>query len=316
MELHTQLASFPIHQKTVLTIGTFDGLHLGHQKILKTVCAEAKQRGLVSVLLTFHPHPRRVLFPDEPLGLIQTQEEKLTRLRALGLDHVVVLNFNEAFAQQTAAQFVEEILIKGMNAQSVIIGYDHQFGHDRQGNLAFLRNYEAAGAFEVKEIPVEQIDAVYISSSKIRKAIEQGQIATANTYLGQPYQVSGFVSRGLQNGRSIGFPTANVQLTESEKMLPADGVYAVSSEFEGQTLCGMMNIGWRPTIKEAKVERKIEVHFFDFQSDIYEAYLALCLHERMRSEQRFENLEALKGQLKKDESAVRAYFQRLSSSEF
>jgi riboflavin kinase/FMN adenylyltransferase len=300
MELHTQLSSFPIHQKTVLTIGTFDGLHLGHQKILKTVCAEAKQRGLVSVLLTFHPHPRRVLFPDEPLGLIQTQEEKL----------------NEAFAQQTAAKFVEEILIKGLNAQSVIIGYDHQFGHDRQGNLAFLRNYEAAGAFEVKEIPVEQIDAVYISSSKIRKAIEQGQIATANAYLGQPYQVSGFVSRGLQNGRSIGFPTANVQLTESEKMLPADGVYAVSSEFEGQTLYGMMNIGWRPTIKEAKVERKIEVHFFDFQSDIYEAYLALCLHERMRSEQRFENLEALKDQLKKDELAARAYFKRLSSSEF
>jgi len=249
MELHTQLSSFPIHQKTVLTIGTFDGLHLGHQKILKTVCAEAKQRGLVSVLLTFHPHPRRVLFPDEPLGLIQTQEEKLTRLKAMGLDHLVVLNFNEAFAQQTAAKFVEEILIKGLNAQSVIIGYDHQFGHDRQGNLAFLRNYEAAGAFEVKEIPVEQIDAVYISSSKIRKAIEQGQIATANAYLGQPYQVSGFVSRGLQNGRSIGFPTANVQLTESEKMLPADGVYAVSSEFEGQTLYGMMNIGWRPTIK-------------------------------------------------------------------
>jgi riboflavin kinase/FMN adenylyltransferase len=221
-----------------------------------------------------------------------------------------VLEFSEAFAQQTAAQFVEEVLIKGLNAQSVIIGYDHQFGHDRQGNLAFLRSYEAKGCFEVKEIPVEQIDEVYISSSKIRKAIEHGQIAQANAYLGQPYQVSGFVSRGLQNGRSIGFPTANVQLTETEKILPADGVYAVSSEYNGRTLYGMMNIGWRPTIKEAKIERKIEVHFFDFQSDIYEAYLALCLHERMRAEQKFENLEALKAQLKKDELAVRAYFQR------
>ena len=229
MQLHKQLATFQPTQKTVITIGTFDGLHLGHQKILETVCTEAKQLGLASVLLTFHPHPRRVLFPDEPLGLIQTQQEKLARLAAIGLDHVVVLEFSEVFAQQTAAQFVEEVLIKGLNAHSVIIGYDHQFGHDRQGNLAFLRSYEAKGCFEVKEIPVEQIDEVYISSSKIRKAIEHGQIAQANAYLGQPYQVSGFVSRGLQNGSSIGFPTANVQLTETEKILPADGVYAVSS---------------------------------------------------------------------------------------
>jgi riboflavin kinase/FMN adenylyltransferase len=171
-----------------------------------------------------------------------------------------------------------------------------------------LRNYEAKGFFEVKEIPVEQIDEVYISSSKIRKAIEQGQIAQANAYLGQPYQVSGHVSRGLQNGRSIGFPTANVQLTEAEKILPADGVYAVSSEYNGVTLYGMMNIGWRPTIKEAKVQRKIEVHFFDFQDDIYEAYLALSLHERIRSEQKFAGLEALKRQLQADEIQIRSYF--------
>lgn len=308
MELHKQLATFPKNQKTVLTIGTFDGLHLGHQKILSTVCAQAKQQGLASVLLTFHPHPRRILFPDQPLGLIQTQEEKLAMLEALGLDHVVVLEFNAQLAQQTAAQFVEEVLINGLHAHSVIIGYDHQFGHDRQGNLAFLRSYEAKGFFEVKEIPVEQIDEVYISSSKIRKAIEQGHIAQANAYLGQPYQVSGHVSRGLQNGRTIGFPTANVQLTEAEKILPADGVYAVSSEYNGATLYGMMNIGWRPTIKEAKVERKIEVHFFDFQDDIYEAYLALSLHERIRSEQKFAGLDALKRQLQADEIQIRSYF--------
>jgi riboflavin kinase/FMN adenylyltransferase len=311
MQLHKDLAHFPKQLRTVITIGTFDGLHLGHQKILKTVCTEAKQMGLASVLLTFHPHPRRVLFPNQALGLIQTQEEKLARLEALGIDHVVVLPFSQAFAQQSAAEFVEEILIKGLNAQRVIIGYDHQFGHDRQGNLAFLRTYEAKGAFEVKEIPVEQIDEVYISSSKIRKAIESGQIAQANTYLGQPYQVSGFVSRGLQNGRSIGFPTANVQLTETEKILPADGVYAVSAQFQGQQLYGMMNIGWRPTIQEAKTERKIEVHFFDFQQDIYEAYLALCIHERIRAEQKFENLAALKNQLHKDEQSVKTYFKTL-----
>lgn len=309
MEVHKRLATFPNEQRTVLTIGTFDGLHLGHQKILASVCQEAKQNGLASVLLTFHPHPRSVLFPDQKLGLIQTQEEKLARLEALGLDHVVVLPFDAAFAAQTAAQFVEDVLIQGLNAQQVVIGYDHQFGHDRQGNLAFLRGYEAKGYFTVKEIPAEQIDAVYISSSKIRAAIEQGHIALANSFLGQPYQVSGFVSRGLQNGRSIGFPTANVELTETEKILPADGVYAVSSEFEGRTLHGMMNIGWRPTIQEQKIARKIEVHFFDFEADIYEAYLALYLHERMRPEQKFENLGALQAQLQQDEMAVRAYFE-------
>jgi len=308
MELHKQLDTFPKHQKTVLTIGTFDGLHLGHQKILSTVCKQAKQLGLASVLLTFHPHPRRILFPDQPLSLIQTQEEKLARLAALGLDHVVVLEFNAQLAQQTAAQFVEEVLIKGLKAQSVIIGYDHQFGHDRQGNLAFLRNYEAKGFFEVEEIPVEQIDEVYISSSKSRKAIAEGHIAQANAYLGQPYQVSGFVSRGLQNGRNIGFPTANVQLTETEKILPADGVYAVSSEYNGRTLYGMMNIGWRPTIQEAKTARKIEVHFFDFEDDIYKAYLALSLHARMRAEQKFAGLDALKVQLQADEKQIRSYF--------
>ena len=315
MQLHKELDSFPIDQPTVVTIGTFDGLHLGHQKILSSVCQAAKELGFASVLLTFHPHPRKVLFPSEPLGLIQTQEEKLARLEALGLDHVVVIEFNEQFAQQSAAAFVENILIKGLNAKKVIIGYDHQFGHDRQGNLAFLRTYEAQGFFTVTEIPVEQIDAVYISSSKIRKAIAAGRIQQANNYLGQPYQVSGFVSRGLQNGRSIGYPTANVELTETEKILPADGVYAVSTVFKGQKLYGMMNIGWRPTIQETKTVKKIEVHFFDFHEDIYEAYLALSLHERIRPEQKFENLAALKVQLKQDELAIRAFF-KLNSSEF
>lgn len=308
MEQHQGHDTFKSQQPTVVTIGTFDGLHLGHQKILLSVCKEAKLRNLVSVLLTFHPHPRKVLFPNEALGLIQTQKEKLSRLGTLGLDHVVIQEFNEDFAKQTAAEFVEQVLIKGLNAKCVIIGYDHQFGHDRQGNIDFLRKYEADGFFEVREIPVEQIDEVYISSSKIRKAIAAGQIDLANHYLGQPYQVSGFVSRGLQNGRSIGYPTANVELTELEKILPADGVYAVSSELDGRMLYGMMNIGWRPTIKEENKQRKIEVHFFDFQSDIYEAYLALCIHQRIRSEQKFENLAALKDQLSADEKLVREYF--------
>jgi len=308
MQIHQHLNTFASDKPTVVTIGTFDGLHLGHQKILNSVCQEAANFMFASVLLTFHPHPRKVLYPKEELGLIQTQEEKLTRLNSLGLDHVVIIEFNQEFAQLKASDFVEQILIKGLKAQCVIIGYDHQFGNDRQGNLDFLRQYERAGFFKVKEIPVEEIDEVNISSSKIRNAIAAGQIAQANSFLGQPYQVSGFVSRGLQNGRSIGFPTANVELTELEKILPADGVYAVSSQLNGRELFGMMNIGWRPTIEEAKISRKIEVHFFDFKDEIYEAYLALHLHERIRSEKKFSSLNLLKKQLKKDESLVRAYF--------
>jgi riboflavin kinase/FMN adenylyltransferase len=308
MKLHRGLDSFPKNKGSVITIGTFDGLHIGHQKILQTVCDQARTQELQSVLLTFYPHPRRVLFPDQPLALIQTQEEKLAKLEALGLDHVVILEFSEEFAKLSAAQFVQDVLIDGLAAHTVIIGYDHQFGHDRQGNLAFLRSYEAKNLFKVEEIPAEQIDEVYVSSSKIRHAIQDGQMELAHSYLGKPFQISGFVSRGLQNGRTIGFPTANLTLTESEKILPADGVYAVSAFVHGEMRNGMMNIGWRPTIQEEKKTRKLEVHFFDFTADIYEAYIALNLHARIRSEQKFDNLDALKLQLQQDQNNIRAYF--------
>ena len=308
MELHRGLDTFPKNKGSVITIGTFDGLHIGHQKILHTVCKEAQEKDLQSVLLTFYPHPRRVLFPEQPLALIQTQEEKLEKLEALGLDHVVILDFSPDFAKLSAAEFVQAILIDGLAAHTVIIGYDHQFGHDRQGNLEFLRSYEAKQYFSVKEIPAEQIDEVYVSSSKIRHAIQDGQMERANSYLGKPFQISGYVSRGLQNGRTIGFPTANLELTEYDKILPADGVYAVSAFVDGQLRFGMMNIGWRPTIQEDKKTRKLEVHFFDFTADIYEAYIALSLHTRIRSEQKFENLAALKQQLHQDEQNIRAYF--------
>lgn len=312
MELHRGLVTFPKNTGSIITIGTFDGLHIGHQKILQTVCAEAKANGLQSVLLTFYPHPRRVLFPEQPLALIQTQEEKLEKLQALGLDHVVILDFSPEFAKLNAAAFVQDILINGLSAHTVIIGYDHQFGHDRQGNLEFLRKYEANHHFRVKEIPAEQIDEVYVSSSKIRKAIQGGQMELATSYLGQTFQISGFVSRGLQNGRTIGFPTANLALTETDKILPADGVYAVSAIVQDKLRFGMMNIGWRPTIQEEKKSRKLEVHFFDFTADIYEAYIALNLHTRIRAEQKFENLEALKTQLQQDQRNIRAYFSNTS----
>ncbi|MEN9698851.1 MAG: hypothetical protein RLZZ301_49 [Bacteroidota bacterium] len=308
MELLSGLQSVAATEPIVVTIGTFDGLHLGHQKILQSVIAAAKAIHGKSMLLTFHPHPRRVLFPEKELQLLQTQEEKMESLKALGLDYVMVLEFDAHFAQQSAAFFVDEILIKHIHASQVIIGYDHQFGHSREGNIHFLKAYERQGVFQVAEIPAEQIDEVYISSSKIRHALLDGNPALASSFLGSPYQLSGFVVKGLQNGRKIGFPTANLRLTEQEKLIPANGVYAISASIQGQHYFGMMNIGWRPTVDENKTERKIEAHFFELDLDLYDSYLTLSIHTYIRPEQKFANFEALTSQIKMDEATVRAYF--------
>lgn len=296
-------------QNAVVTIGTFDGVHVGHQEILKTVISEAAKIGGESVLLTFYPHPRMVLFPDKPdVQLLQTQAEKMTKLAHIGLENVVIYPFSKAFADLSAKNFVEEILIKGLQAKKVIIGYDHQFGHKREGNLAFLQTYADQGFFELLEIPAEQIDEVYISSSKIRNAILEGEMSVANSCLGAPFELTGTVTQGLQNGRRIGFPTANIQLNDPHKIIPANGVYAVNIEVAGQLHHGMMNIGWRPTIEEEKLERKIEVHLFDFEQEIYGADCRVEVCQFFRPEQKFPNLEELKAQIQQDEAAIRAFF--------
>jgi riboflavin kinase/FMN adenylyltransferase len=296
-------------KNAVVTIGTFDGVHIGHQEILKTVISEAKKIGGESVLLTFYPHPRMVLYPEDTgLLLLQTQTEKLEKLASIGLENAVIYPFSKEFAEFSAKSFVEEILIKGLQAKKVIIGYDHQFGHQREGNLAFLQRYADQGFFELMEIPAEQIDEVYISSSKIRNAILEGEISTANSCLGAPFELTGTVTLGLQNGRRIGFPTANIQLKDAHKIIPANGVYAVKIEVEGKLQNGMMNIGWRPTVEEEKLERKIEVHLFDFHQEIYGAECRVEVHQFFRQEHKFPNLEELKAQIQQDEAAIRAYF--------
>lgn len=296
-------------ESAVVTIGTFDGVHVGHQEILKTVIAEAEKIGGESVLLTFYPHPRMVLFPEKSdLLLLQTQEEKLNKLASIGLENVVIYPFSKEFAELSAKNFVEEILIKGLHAKKVIIGYDHQFGRNREGNLAFLQTYANQGNFDLFEIPAEQIDEVYISSSKIRKAILDGEMSIANTCLGAPFELTGTVAKGLQNGRRIGFPTANIQLNDAHKIMPANGVYAVKMEVAGQLYSGMMNIGWRPTVQEEKLERKIEVHLFDFDKDIYGELCRVEVHQFFRPEHKFPNLEELKAQIQQDEAAIRAFF--------
>lgn len=296
-------------KNAVVTIGTFDGVHIGHQEILKTLNAEAEKCEGESVLLTFYPHPRMVLFPEQTdLQLLQTQTEKLEKLASIGLQNVVIYPFSKEFADLSAERFVEEILIKGLQAKMVIIGYDHQFGHNREGNLAFLKQYAEKGFFELLEIPAEQIDEANISSSKIRKAILGGEISTANSFLGSPFELCGTVVKGLQNGRKIGFPTANIRIEDQQKIIPATGVYAVEMNVAGTSCRGMMNVGWRPTIEEEKLERKIEVHLFDFQKEIYDEACQIRVLQFVRAEHKFPNLEALKVQIQRDEETVRAYF--------
>lgn len=296
-------------KNAVVTIGTFDGVHLGHQEILKTLIAEAEKCEGESVLLTFYPHPRMVLFPEQTdLQLLQTQAEKLEKLASIGLQNVVIYPFSKEFADLSAERFVEEILIKGLQAKMVIIGYDHQFGHNREGNLAFLKQYAEKGFFDLREIPAEQIDEANISSSKIRKAILGGEISTANSYLGSPFELSGTIVKGLQNGRNIGFPTANIRIDDQQKIIPATGVYAVEMNVAGTSCRGMMNVGLRPTIEEEKLERKIEVHLFDFQKEIYDEACQIRVLQFVRAEHKFPNLEALKVQIQRDEETVRTYF--------
>ena len=296
-------------KNAVVTIGTFDGVHLGHQEILKTLIAEAEKCEGESVLLTFYPHPRMVLFPEQTdLQLLQTQAEKLEKLASIGLQNVVIYPFSKEFADLSAERFVEEILIKGLQAKMVIIGYDHQFGHNREGNLAFLKQYAEKGFFDLREIPAEQIDEANISSSKIRKAILGGEISIANSFLGSPFELSGTIVKGLQNGRNIGFPTANIRIDDQQKIIPATGVYAVEMDVAGTSCRGMMNVGWRPTIEEEKLERKIEVHLFDFQKEIYDEVCQIRVLQFVRAELKFPNLEALKVQIQRDEETVRTYF--------
>ena len=296
-------------QNAVVTIGTFDGVHLGHQEILKTLIAEAHNCQGESVLLTFYPHPRMVLFPEKTdLQLLQTQAEKLEKLSSIGLQNVVIYPFSKEFADFSAQRFVEEIIIQDLQAKKVIIGYDHQFGHQREGNLAFLKKYADQGYFDLLEIPAEQIDEANISSSKIRTAILNGEISTANSYLGAPFELSGTVVKGLQNGRTIGFPTANIHIHDEQKIIPANGVYAVEMSISGKNHQGMMNIGWRPTIQEEKTMRQIEVHLFDFNEEIYDSPCKILVHHYVRPEHKFPNLDALKSQITLDETTIRAYF--------
>ena len=299
----TDITTFTTQQPTVLTIGTFDGVHLGHQKIIEKVVATARQEGLLATIFTFFPHPRMVVQHDKGLKLIHTLEEKKQLLQQLRVDLLVVQPFNEAFAQLSAEEFVSTILVEHLNVKKVIIGYDHRFGRNRTANIDDMRLFGKKYGFAVEEISVQEVDEVSVSSTKIREALNKGDVTTAEHYLGTPYSLTGRVVHGLKLGRTLGYPTANIQVTEDYKLIPKDGVYAVYSYIDGRKVYGMMSIGKNPTIEGKGAS--IEVYFFDFNGDLYDQKLTIEFVQYLREEQKFATIDLLKKQLQDDETAAR-----------
>jgi riboflavin kinase/FMN adenylyltransferase len=314
MKVFEGLANVGQIKNPVVTIGTFDGVHIGHQKIIQQLILEAKKIDGESVLITFHPHPRLILFPDNHnLQLLQTQAEKLQTLAENGLENVIILPFSKEFSQLSALDFVKTVLYKSLRAKKIIIGYDHQFGNDRKGNIDFLIAHSNNFNYDLIEILAEEINEVNVSSTKIRTALLDGSVEIANAYLNKPFELSGTVIKGEQLGRTIGFPTANIDLKDSTKLIPANGVYAVKVQLnnEDKSYNGMMNIGFRPTVSE-RLKQSIEIYLFDFQADIYDSQLKVSLYKRIRMEEKFVNLATLKSQLSKDEAFIRSYFSTIS----
>ena len=299
------IANFSTSEKTYVTIGTFDGVHFGHQKIIEKLVLEAKKANRKSVLLTFFPHPRMVLQKDNSLELINTIEERANLLEITGLDYLIIHPFSIAFSRMSALAFVRDILVNQLHISKLIIGYDHHFGKNREGNIIQLTEYSHLYDFKVEEIPAQDIDAVSVSSTKIRNALAEGNLKTANSYLEYNFMLSGTVVNGKQLGGKIGYPTANINVKETYKLIPKTGVYVVLSKIQERNVYGMMNIGNRPTVNGN--HQTIEVHFFDFNADLYGQNLQIELLYFLRDEEKFDTIESLIIQLKKDEQTARAF---------
>ncbi|WP_100611202.1 bifunctional riboflavin kinase/FAD synthetase [Confluentibacter lentus] len=292
-------------EPTVVTIGTFDGVHVGHQKIIKRLVDAGIKNDLKSVILTFFPHPRMVLQKDTGIKLINTIDERSDILNSLGLDYLLIKKFTKEFSRLSAEDFVKKILVDKLNVKKVIIGYDHRFGRNRNADFEDLKRFGEIYNFEVEEISAKDIDDVSVSSTKIRTALKEGDITKANTFLGYQFMLTGMVSKGKGLGKQLGFPTANIVIEEDYKLIPKYGSYIVSSIINDQLVYGMMNIGMNPTVNGEN--ESIEVHFFNFDDTIYNKKIQINLLKRIRDEQKFESVEALKNQLSKDKQASLDY---------
>ena len=283
---------------TILTIGTFDGVHLGHQKVLERLTKEAKNNNLKSTVLTFFPHPRTVLNPNKPLKLINSVNERTDLLSKSKIDNLIIHPFDKSFSELDPEKYVLEILVTKLKAKIILIGYDHKFGKNRTADINDLKMYGEKYGFKVIEIKAEEISNIAISSTKIRKAISEGDISTAKEYLGYDVSLSGRIVHGKSIGRTIGFPTANVEVNEGYKLLPKNGVYLIQSIINKKQVFGMMNIGVKPTLIESS--KTIEINFFDFEGDLYDKKISVDIKQFIRDEVRFESLELLKSQIQKD----------------
>ena len=299
MKVHYGFESFKNIKNPIVTVGTFDGIHYGHQKIIQRLQKIAKKNNGESVLLTFDPHPRKVLLNDQGLKLIHTVKEKINILEKLGLDHLVIYPFTKEFSKFSAKTYIDELLVKKLGTHTLVIGYDHHFGNDREGNIDLLKKHEKSNPFYLEEIKAHEIEEIKISSTKVRRAIENGNIHLVDDYCGHFYEFSGEVVHGNGIGKTIGTPTANIQLNSNEKIIPLDGVYAVICQIKDANFKGIMNIGYKPTVNKGE-KRTIEIHLFDFNKDVYELELRAKVIERIRDEVKFSSLESLKSQIFKD----------------
>ena len=305
MKLFQSIDTFSSSNKTVITIGTFDGVHIGHRKILEKILQSAQQLNCKSVVLTFFPHPRMILQENSSIRLLNTMEEKITLLQELGIDNLIIHPFNKEFSQLTAEEFVKNILVDQLQIQKIIIGYDHRFGKNRTADINDLILFGEKYGFEVEQISAEEIDDIAVSSTKIRTALANGTITLAKEYLGYNYFFTGTVNKGKQLGRTIGFPTANIHIKEDYKLIPKNGVYLVKSFLNEKLIYGIMNIGIRPTVNGEN--QTIEVHFIDFDQNLYEQEITVEVLEFIRNEHKFDSLEALKNQIQKDRDFCIAY---------
>ncbi len=312
MRIFRDITNLPDFKNAVVTIGSFDGVHIGHQKIISRVNQLAREVDGESVLVTFHPHPRKIIFPkDNTLRLLNTLDEKLELCKKYGIDNVVVVPFSIEFSKQSPREYVENFLMKSFHPKYIVIGYDHKFGLNRDGNIDLLKQYTTDNQFSVIEIQKQEIEDIAISSSKIRRALDDGNITEAQMFLGSPYKISGEVVHGDKIGTSIGFPTANITLENSSKLLPKDGVYAVNCNLDGLIKQGMMYIGRRPTLSENQSHKSIEVNIFDFNDDIYGEHICIEIADYIRGDEKFDSLAALQAQLHKDKRDTEAILGKL-----
>jgi len=303
MQVHTDIEKLPRFKNAVVTIGTFDGVHTGHRIILDQLVNEAKNSGCESVLITFHPHPRHIIASQKgQLKLINSIPEKIELLHQLSIDHLVIVPFTKDFAEQTASDYVEQFLVKYFHPVCLIIGYDHRFGKNREGNYNLLESLQEKYQYRLIEIPGKLLNDITISSTQIRSAIISGELEKAKDFLGYHYCFEGTVVEGNRLGRTIGFPTANMRVEDQEKLLPGNGVYAVRvlrmQQVSQVWLHGMMNIGVRPTVDGTR--QTIEVNIFEFDEEIYGETLRIEVITHLRNEQKFSGLDALKAQLNND----------------